>query len=156
MKRLLLAAIFYGALSVFGSAGMISRNADDRDFVRLGVNRGYYRVSSDSGKWWDWGLARAPVDEPTRFNHGNGTDAVAIPFDAKGRVCFAPVYIYTIRPERFEEEKLGSLLQGVTAKADIRRIYGNPMHARVHGYEVWYYQIGVYNPFEDEPSGRGH
>jgi hypothetical protein len=154
MKRLLLAAIFFGLLSAHGSAGMIPQNADDRDFVRLGAHRGFYRISSDSGKWWDWGFVRAPVDEPTRFNHGNGTDAVAIPFDAKGRVTFAPVYIYTIRPEGYEERKLGTLIQSVTTKADVRRMYGNPMRAMVNGREVWYYQIGVYNPFEDQPSGR--
>jgi hypothetical protein len=43
--------------------------------------------------------ACAPVEEPRMFTQGYGDDVIAIPFDANGRVTFAPVYIYTIRPE---------------------------------------------------------
>ena len=28
--------------------------------------------------------------------------------------------------------------------------------SRIRGYEVWYYQIRVYNPFEEFPDGPGH
>src|ERR1700746_1148615 len=85
-----------------GFGGFIPQVSNDPDFVSLGKNRGYCLVSSDSGKWWHWGLTRAPVEEPRMFTHGYGDDAIAIPFDARGRVAFAPVYIYTIGPENFQ------------------------------------------------------
>jgi hypothetical protein len=110
-------------------------------------------ISSDSGKWWKWGMARAPVEEPTVFTHGFGADAIAIPFDAGGRVTFAPVYIYTIRPENYQRRRLAALFEGLSTKADVRLLFGRPeFQSRVRGYEVWYYQIRVYNPFEEFPS----
>jgi hypothetical protein len=114
-------------------------------------------ISSDSGKWWNWGLVRAPVEEPTMFTHGFGDDAIAIPFDAQGRVAFAPVYIYTIRPENYERQRLAALFEGLSTKANVRSLFGRrTIQTRIRGYEVWYYQIGVYNPFEDYSDGRGH
>jgi len=138
-------------------AGFIPRVLNDRDFVALPWNRGYYMISSDSGKWWNWGLVRAPVEEPTMFTHGFGDDAIAIPFDAQGRVAFAPVYIYTIRPENYERQRLAALFEGLSTKANVGSLFGRPtIQTRVRGYEVWYYQIGVYNPFEDYSDGREH
>jgi hypothetical protein len=49
-----------------------------------------------------------------RQNRGYGGDAVAIPFDSRERVEFAPVYIYTIIPEAFEEARLRRLYEGIT------------------------------------------
>ena len=113
-------------------------------------------VSSDSGKWWRWGLVRAPVEEPTMFLQGYGNDAIAIPFDASGRVTFAPVYIYTIRPEDFQRRRLAALIEGVTSQAEVRSLFGRPeIQGRVRGYEVWFYQIRVYNPFEQFPDDSG-
>jgi hypothetical protein len=114
-------------------------------------------ISSDSGRWWNWGMARAPVEEPTMFTHGFGDDVVAIPFNARGQVAFAPVYIYTIRPENYERQRLAALFEGLSTKANVRLLFGRPsIQSSVRGYEVWYYQIGVYNPFEDYPDGIGH
>jgi hypothetical protein len=145
------------ALSVAQSFGeFIPRAPGDPDFVPVGKYRGYYMVSSDSGKWWKWGLARAPVEDPKVFSHGFGDDVVAIPFDAKGRVLFAPVYIFTIRPENLQKRRLAALYQGVTSQAEVQRIFGRPaIKGSVRGYQVWFYQIEVYNPFEEFPDIRG-
>ena len=90
------------------------------------------------------------------FTQGFGDDAIAIPFDASGRVAFAPVYIYTIRPEGWEKLRLAALFQGLTAREDVRALFGRPtIQTRVRGYEVWYYEIRVYNPFEEFPDIHG-
>jgi hypothetical protein len=145
------------ALSVARSfGGFIPRVSSDPDFVPVGKNRGYYMISSNSGKWWRWGLARAPVEEPKVFTHGYGDDAIAIPFDTNGRVAFAPVYIYTIRPENVQKRRLEALMEGVTSQADVRQIFGRPtIQSRIRGYQVWYFEIKVYNPFEEFPDIHG-
>jgi hypothetical protein len=136
-----------------GFGGLIPPVSNDPDFVSLGKNRGYYLVSSDSGKWWHWGLTRAPVEEPRMFTHGYGDDAIAIPFDANARVAFAPVYIYTIRPENVQKRRLEALIEGVTSQAEVRKLFGRPeIQSNVRGYRVWYYEITVYNPFEEFPG----
>jgi hypothetical protein len=142
------------ALSVARSfGGFIPRVSNDPDFVAVGKNRGYYMVSSDTGRWWRWGLARAPVEEPKVFTHGYGDDVIAIPFDTQGRVAFAPVYIYTIRPENVEKRRLEALIEGATSQEDVRRIFGRPaIQGNVRGVQVWFYQIEVYNPFEEFPN----
>ena len=98
-------------------------------------------------------MLRAPVREPKMFMQGYGDDAIAIPFDASGRVTFAPVYIYTIRPENFQRQRLEALTEGVTTQAEVRALFGRPVvQSHVRGYEVWFYQIPVYNPFEVFPD----
>ena len=156
MKRwiALIALLGFSPACCFG--GVIPWVSSDPDFVSVGKHRGYYMVPSDSGKWWRWGLARAPVEEPRMFTHGNGTDAIAIPFDTNGRVAFAPVYIYTIRPENEQRRRLEALVQGVTSQADVRQIFGrSTIQGRLRGYQVWYYGIQVYNPFEEFPDIHG-
>jgi hypothetical protein len=156
MRRLIILTglLALSVAPVFG--GFIAKVSNDPDFVHVGKFRGYYMVSSDSGKWWRWGLARAPVEEPRAFTHGYGDDAIAIPFDTNGRVVFAPVYIYTIRPENEQKRRLEALFEGVTSQADVRRIFGRPaIQGNVRGYQVWYYEIQVYNPFEEFPDIRG-
>ena len=136
---------------------MVPRVAGDRDLIQTGPHRSYYRVSVDSKKWWNWGLGAAPVEEPALQNRGYGWDAIAIPFDSRGRVAFAPVYIYTVTPETFEEARLQRLYEGLTTKEDVLRLYGKVRQVRrVGGYEVWYYRIRVWNPFEVPWSGGGH
>ena len=139
-----------------GFGGFIPPAKNDPDFVPVGKNRGYYMVSSGSGRWWHWGLGRAPVNEPTRFTHGYGDDVIAIPFDKRGLVIFAPVYIYTIRPEEVQKRRLAALFQGVSSQADVREIFGRPaIQGNVSGYQVWFYEIRVYNPFEEYPDLHG-
>ena len=156
MGRLIILIISFalGVASCFG--GFIPLISSDPDFVAVGKNRGYYLISSDSGKWWRWGLARAPVQEPQVFTHGYGDDAIAIPFDTNGRVAFAPVYIYTIRPESVQKRRLAALFEGVTSQANVRQIFGRPtIQTIVRGYQIWYYEIRVYNPFEEFPDIHG-
>ena len=87
------------------------------------------------------------------LNHGYGQDVIAIPFDASGRVTELPVYIYTIRPESFEENKLARVVEGVTSKGYVTRLFGSlRVCAKVRGYEVWFYSIRVYNPFAEFPD----
>ena len=98
---------------------------------------------------------RAPVEEPTPFNHGYGTDAIAIPFDRNERVGFAPVYIYTIRPESLQERRLAVIVPGVTTATDVTRLFGRPIKAQVRGTSVWYYEIRVFNPFQEYQGSGG-
>ena len=101
-------------------------------------------------------MARAPVEEPKVFTHGFGKDVIAIPFGANGKVAFAPVYIYTIRPEKEQKRRLAALFQGVTSQADVQQIFGRPaIQDTARGYRVWYYEIQVYNPFEEFPDLHG-
>jgi hypothetical protein len=156
MTRVILLTVFLALSAANSFSGFIPRVANDPDFVTVGKKRGYYLVSSDSGRWWRWGLARAPVKEPAVFTHGYGDDAIAIPFDANGRVAFAPVYIYTIRPESVSQRRLEALFEGVTTQADVRQIFGRPaIQSSMRGYSIWYYEIQVYNPFEEFPDIRG-
>jgi hypothetical protein len=153
MKRSIILFAFVLQSLAHSFAGPIPRVSNDRDFVAVGRNGGYYMVSSDSGKWWRWGLLRAPVREPKMFMQGYGDDAIAIPFDASGRVTFAPVYIYTILPENVQRQRLKTLIEGVTTQAEVRSLFGRPaVQSRVRGYEVWFYEIPVYNPFEVFPD----
>jgi hypothetical protein len=116
MKNQILVGLFL--LGSLGTAlcGMVPRVPGDRDLVQASARQSYYRVSVDSKKWWDWGLGGAPVEEPSMQNRGYGWDAIAIPFDTRGRVAFAPVYIYTITPDANEEARLQRLYQGLTTK----------------------------------------
>jgi hypothetical protein len=156
MKQLVVLSVMLALALGNSLGGLIPRTSNDRDFVDLGRNRGYYMVSSDSGKWWHWGLVRAPVEEPRMWTHGFGDDAIAIPFDARGRVAFAPVYIYTMSPESIQRLRLAALFQGVSTQADVRSLFGRPaIQTQVRGYEVWYYEIRVYNPFEEFPDRDG-
>jgi hypothetical protein len=154
-KNILVAGLLLGSFGV-GWSGMVPRVAGDRDLIESGPRQSYYKVSVDSKKWWDWGLGGAPVEEPSMQNRGYGWDAIAIPFDTQGRVAFAPVYIYTITADPWEEARLRRLYQGITTKSGVLSLYGNVRLVRhVGGYEVWYYQIRVWNPAEEQQSGRG-
>jgi hypothetical protein len=155
IKQGLVSLFLLGSLGTSFS-GMVPRIAGDRDLIQAGPRQSFYRVSVDSKKWWDWGLAGAPVEEPTMQNRGHGWDAIAIPFDARGRVAFAPVYIYTITPEPYEEARLQRLYQGFTTKEAVLSLYGGVREVRhVGGYEVWYYRIQVWNPAEEQQFGHG-
>jgi hypothetical protein len=154
-KKILVSSILLGSLGT-ALCGMVPRVAGDRDLIRSGPHQSYYRVSVDSKKWWQWGLGGAPVEEPVLQNRGYGWDAIAIPFDTRGRVAFAPVYIYTITPETYEEARLQRLFEGISTKEDVLRLFGRVRQVRrVGGYEVWYYQIRVWNPAEVPDIGHG-
>ena len=152
-KGILVGCFLVGSFSG-AFAGLIPHLANDADLVQSGPEQSYYKVSVDSKKWWNWGLGGAPVEEPSPENRGYGWDAIMIPFDDRGRVTFAPVYIYTIVPEAFEEARLRRLYEGITTKGDVLKLYGSVREVRrIAGYEAWYYQIRVWNPAEERSSG---
>lgn len=155
IKQVLISLFLLGSIGA-GFCGMVPRLSGDRDLIQAGPHQSYYQVSVDSKKWWNWGLGGAPVEEPSMQNRGYGWDAIAIPFDARGRVAFAPVYIYTITPEPYEEARLQHLYQGLTTKEAVLHLYGGVREVRrVGGYEVWYYRIRVWNPAEEQQFGHG-
>ena len=46
--------------------------------------------------------------------------------------------------------------RGPDRSGGVRALFGRPaIQTRVRGYEVWYYEIRVYNPFEEFPDIRG-
>ena len=152
-KKVFVGCFLVGALRT-ALCGFVPHVSGDSDLIQSSPHQAYYRISIDSKKWWAWGLGGAPVEEPSQQNRGYGWDAIAIPFDARGRVEFAPVYIYTIIPEAFEEARLRRLYEGITTMADVLSLYGSVREVRhVSGYEVWYYRIRVWNPAEELPSG---
>ena len=148
------ALLFLGTLAA-AYGDFMPRNPGDRDFVNLGP-RSYYRISSSSTRYWDWGLGHAPIEEPQPQTQGNGSDVIAVPFNSDGTVASTPVYIYTIVPERFEEKRIEDLVQGITTKQQVRQILGNVRQVvHLKGYEVWYYTIRVHNPFEEYNGHSG-
>jgi hypothetical protein len=149
---LLFATIF--ALSMAGRAlaDFLPRQEGDSNLVRYSPRCSVYVVSVSSGQWRKFGLVGAPVVEPSMFNQGEGFDVLAIPFDRAGRVTFAPVYIYTVRPESFRLRKTRGLLQGYTSKADVGELMeSTPLKRWIRGYEVWFFQFRVRNPFAENP-----
>jgi hypothetical protein len=158
MKKLTLAfAIFVFGLLESGEAGFLPRLANDPNYVQVSPRRSFYVISVDSGEWRRFGLAGAPVVEPSRFNHGEGVDVLAIPFDSTGRVTFAPIYIYTILPEQYQVQRMRALVQGYTSKADAEQLMGStPIKRRIRGYDVWFFEIRVRNPFEESPFDFRH
>ena len=93
--------------------------------------------------------ACAPVEESRMFTQGYGDDVIAIPFDANGRVTFAPVYIYTIRPENSQRWRMEALTEGVTSQVDVRRLLTGPRSKNAFAGMRYGFTIRVYNPFEE-------
>jgi hypothetical protein len=157
MKMTLSFAIIVFALLESGDAGFLPRLANDPNYGQVSPRRSFYVISVDSGEWRRFGLAGAPVVEPSRFNQGEGVDVLAIPFDASGRVAFAPIYIYTIRPEQYQVQRMCALVQGYTSKADAELLMGStPLKRRIRGYDVWFFEFRVRNPFEENPFDFRH
>jgi hypothetical protein len=157
MKMPFLSTIVTLGLVVQSEAGFLPRLPHDSSYVQLSPRCSFYVVSVDSVEWRRFGLVGAPVVEPSRFNQGEGVDVLAVPFDRDGRVAFAPVYIYTIRPEQNRLQKMRGLLQGYTSKTDAEQLFGStPMKRRIRGYEVWFFEFRVHNPFEENPFDSRH
>jgi hypothetical protein len=157
IKIPLLSAIFALGLLELSEAGFLPRLPHDPNYVQLSLRCSFYMVPVDSGEWRRFGLAGAPVVEPSRFNQGEGVDVLAVPFDRAGRVAFAPTYIYTIRPEQYRLQKMRGLVQGYTSKTDAEQLFGStPMKRPIRGYEIWFFEFRVRNPFEENPFDSRH
>ena len=48
-----------------------------------------------------------------------------------------------------------ALVQGYTSKADTEQLIGStPVKRRIRGYDVWFFEFRVHNPFEENPFSR--
>jgi hypothetical protein len=150
----LLAVIALGLLE-HSEAGFLPRLPNDPDYVQLSPRCSLYVISVDSSKWHRFGLVGAPLVKPSMFNQGEGVDVLAVPFDRTGRVAFAPVYIYTVLPEQYRIQTTRGLLQGYTSKAETELLIGStPVKRLIRGYDVWFFEFRVRNPFEENPFDR--
>ena len=129
---------------------------DDSRYVPLGPRTGYYIVRPGSHLSRQLGLDGAPIsDTSDPFRHGYGADALAFQFDRAGRLLRAPAYVAQAQLNNFYTSRLGIFIRGKSTVADVRSIFGSfrRVEQRRDGF-VGYYEIEVYNPFEDS-SGRG-
>jgi hypothetical protein len=102
------------------------------------------------------GLEGAPIsDTSDPFRHGYGADALAFQFDRAGRLLRAPACVAQAQLNNFYTSRLGIFIRGKSTAAEVQSIFGRfrKMEQRPDGF-IGYYEIEVYNPFEDQ-SGRG-
>ena len=129
---------------------------DDSRYVSLGPRTGYYIVRPGSHLSRQLGLEGAPIsDTSDPFRHGYGADALAFQFDRAGRLLRAPAYVVQAQPNNFYTSRLGIFIRGKSTVAEVRSIFGSfrRVEQRRDGF-IGYYEIEVYNPFEDM-SSRG-
>src|SRR6478735_9369499 len=129
---------------------------DDSHYVSLGPRSGYYVVRPGSPLSHQLGLEGAPTsDTADPFRHGYGADALAFQFDRAGRLLRAPAYIVQAQPNNFYTSRLGIFIRGKSTAAEVQSIFGSfrRVEQRRDGF-IGYYEIEVYNPFENH-SGRG-
>jgi len=129
---------------------------DDSRYVPLGPRTGYYIVRPGSNLSRQLGLEGAPTsDTADPFRHGYGADALAFQFDRAGRLLRAPAYVVQAQPNNFYTSRLGIFIRGKSTAAEVQSIFGRfrRVEQRRDGF-IGYYEIEVYNPFEDR-SGRG-
>ena len=102
------------------------------------------------------GLEGAPIsDTADPFRHGHGSDALAFRFDRGGQLLTAPAYVAQVQVNNFYTSRLGSFIRGKSTVADVKSMFGRfrRTEQRRDGF-IGYYEIEVYNPFEDQ-WGRG-
>ena len=129
---------------------------DDSRYVPLGPRSGYYIVRPGSHLSRELGLEGAPIsDTADPFRHGYGADALAFQFDRAGRLLRAPAYVAQAQVNNFYVSRLGIFIRGKSAVAEVQSIFGRfrKVEQRRDGF-IGYYEIEVYNPFEDL-GGRG-
>jgi hypothetical protein len=129
---------------------------DDSRYVSLGRRTGYYIVRPGSSLFHQLGLEGAPIsDTADPFRHGHGSDALAFRFDRGGQLLTAPAYVAQAQVNNFYTSRLGSFIRGKSTVADVKSMFGRfrRTEQRRDGF-IGYYEIEVYNPFEDQ-WGRG-
>jgi hypothetical protein len=129
---------------------------DDSRYVSLGPRTGYYIVRPGSPLFHQLGLDRAPIsDTADPFRHGQGSDALAFRFDRGGKLLTAPAYMAQAQVNNFYTSRLGTFIRGKSTIADVQSMFGRfrRTEQRPDGF-IGYYEIEVYNPFEDQ-SGQG-
>ena len=144
------------ACLLFASVAASQSWHDDSRYVPLGPRTGYYIVRPGSHLSRQLGLEGAPIsDTSDPFRHGYGADALAFQFDRAGRLLRAPAYVVQAQPNNFYTSRLGIFIRGKSTASEVRSIFGSfrRVEPRRDGF-IGYYEIEVYNPFEDS-SGRG-
>jgi len=129
---------------------------DDSRHVLLGPRSEYYIVRPGSHLSRQLGLEGAPIsDTSDPFRHGYGADALAFQFDRAGRLLRAPAYMAQAQLNNFYISRLGIFIRGKSTPAELQSIFGRfrRVEQRRDGF-IGYYEIEVYNPFEDT-WGRG-
>ena len=129
---------------------------DDSRYVPLGPRSGYYIVRPGSHLSRELGLEGAPIsDTADPFRHGYGADALAFQFDRAGRLLRAPAYVAQTQVNNFYVSRLGIFIRGKSTATEVQSIFGRfrKVEQRRDGF-IGYYEIEVYNPFEDL-GGRG-
>jgi hypothetical protein len=128
---------------------------DDSHYVSLGPKKGYYIVRPDSHLFYQLGLYEAPViDTSDPLRHGYGADALAFRFNRSGVMIMPPAYVAQALPYDFYKIRIGSLTRGRATVDDVEDLFGRS-HIRADRPDgfMWYYELPVYNPFE-ESGGR--
>jgi hypothetical protein len=129
---------------------------DDSRYVSLGRRTGYYIVRPGSRLFHQLGLEGASIsDTADPFRHGHGSDALAFRFDRGGQLLTAPAYVAQAQVNNFYTSRLGSFIRGKSTVTDVKSMFGRfrRTEQRRDGF-IGYYEIEVYNPFEDQ-WGRG-
>ena len=129
---------------------------DDSHYVRLGPRSGYYVVRPGSALFRRLGLEGAPIsDTADPFRHGYGSDALAFRFDRAGRLLEAPAYIAQAQVNSFYTSRLNIFIRGKSSVSEVKSIFGRfrRTEERSNGF-LGYYEIAVYNPFDDRGRGR--
>ena len=103
-----------------------------------------------------WAWKGAPIsDTADPFRHGHGSDTLAFRFDRGGQLLTAPAYVAQAQVNNFYTSRLGSFIRGKSTVADVKSMFGRfrRTEQRRDGF-IGYYELEVYNPFEDQ-WGRG-
>jgi hypothetical protein len=144
------------ACLLFASVAGAQSWRDDSRYVSLGPRTGYYIVRPGSHLSRQLGLEGAPIsDTSDPFRHGYGADAMAFQFDRADRLLHAPAYVAQAQVNDFYVCRLGIFIRGKSTAAEVQSILGRfrSVEQRRDGF-IGYYEIDVYNPFEDL-GGRG-
>ena len=129
---------------------------DDSHYVSLGPRNGYYIVRPDSHLFRQLGLYEAPIiDTASWLYHGYGADALAFRFNRNSVMITSPAYIVQESPYDFYTRRIGSLARGRATVNDVEALFGRG-HIRADRPDgfMWYYELPVYNPFEERGGHR--
>ena len=144
------AAVLLVFLTITFSASAASWN-DNSHYVSVGSSNGYYIVKPGSPLFRQLGLYEAPiVDTAHPFRHGYGADALAFRFNRSGVLIAPPAYIAQAQANNFYKGRLGSFTRGHSTTRDVEALFGKG-HRRAERPDgfMWYYELPVYNAFED-------
>lgn len=143
-------------LSVFTELTLANSWHDDSHYVQVGPRTGYYVVRDGSRLAHQLGVDDSPyADTADPLRHGYGKDVLAFRFDQSGRLLMSPAYIANAQVNEFYTRRIGSLIRGRAAIADVEKFFGKPrsISRRSDGF-VYYYTIDVFNPAEQIGGGR--